>query len=297
MDDLNLRQDPVQRPPSDSDRVDPNQQRVEPKKDDRDKFEKTVDKKKTTEDGDEGEGTVVGGDEEGEPSIFGLSTIMNKGKKKDQGPVKDALSGGNGKLFEEEGVFLDEEGKLSSLGDTDEDGKGKNDTFSSEPHKDLFQFIAAATQGVAVVTNEVVTAKTPTTFLSRQDAIDIAQQMLEKVTQIKTQGITSTELTLKFPPLFEGSKITIKEFDSAKGEFNISFENLSAQAKRMVDMEQSQSSLRQNLQDKGYNVHIIIANTEIERPEYKQDANAARDQQQKDQGQQDQQQQKKKDQE
>jgi hypothetical protein len=74
-------------------------------------------------------------------------------------------------------------------------------------------------------------------------------------------GKTETTLALKHPPLFAGANLTVTAFKSAKGEFNITFENLTPHAKQLIDLAENQNILRNSLEQKGYMVHIVVATT------------------------------------
>ncbi|MEI8365759.1 MAG: hypothetical protein WCF65_05005 [Parachlamydiaceae bacterium] len=93
---------------------------------------------------------------------------------------------------------------------------------------------------------------------------DIINQLVGKVVEMKDNGKTETIITLKNPPLFAGANIVVTAFDSAKGEFNLTFENLSQSAKNMLDMRANQQSLMSALQQKGYAVHIVTTTTLME---------------------------------
>jgi len=92
----------------------------------------------------------------------------------------------------------------------------------------------------------------------------IIDQLVEKVVEMKDAGRTDTVITLKNPPLFAGASIVVTAFDSAKGEFNLSFENLTQQAKSLLDLQSNRDSLIQALDQKGYGVHIVTTTTLIE---------------------------------
>jgi hypothetical protein len=93
---------------------------------------------------------------------------------------------------------------------------------------------------------------------------DIINQMIAKVTEIKTTGQTDTVVTLKYPPLFEGAQIVVTSFDNAKNEFNISIENLTQQAKNLMDQKVNRDHLLSSLEQKGYAVHILATTTVTE---------------------------------
>lgn len=106
-------------------------------------------------------------------------------------------------------------------------------------------------KGIAPVTN-------------MQDLID---KIVDTMKIMRTDGRTDTTVTIKYPPLFEGANIVVTGFDSAKGEFNIAFHNLTQAAKDILDQRINQESLRLNLEQKGYAVHIItVTTTQIENP-------------------------------
>lgn len=93
---------------------------------------------------------------------------------------------------------------------------------------------------------------------------EIVDQIIDKLYTLTVDGRTDTVMTIKNNALFAGANIILSSFESAKGEFNITFENLSPQAKRLLDMQETQNSLRLALEEKGYGVHIITATTTIE---------------------------------
>jgi hypothetical protein len=95
---------------------------------------------------------------------------------------------------------------------------------------------------------------------------DIVNQMVAKLQTARTEGKTDTIITLKQPPMFDGANLIVTSFDSAKKEFNIAFENLSPQAKQMLDLQQNRNDLKLALEEKGYGVHIIVTTTEVEHP-------------------------------
>ena len=92
----------------------------------------------------------------------------------------------------------------------------------------------------------------------------LINQMIEKVSEMTLSGKTDTSITLKNPPIFEGANIILTSFDSAKGEFNIAFENLTQTAKNILDLKANKDSLVLALEQKGYTVHIVTTTTLIE---------------------------------
>lgn len=94
----------------------------------------------------------------------------------------------------------------------------------------------------------------------------IVNQMIEKLQTVRTETKTDTIITLKHPPMFAGANLIVTSFDTAKKEFNIAFENLRPDAKRLLDLQQNRNDLKLALEEKGYGVHIIVTTTEIEHP-------------------------------
>ncbi len=60
--------------------------------------------------------------------------------------------------------------------------------------------------------------------------------------------------------MFEGSELVVTSYDSARGEFNIAFTNLTQEAKQLLDSQRA--SLMRDLADSGYVAHIVVVTTE-----------------------------------
>ena len=130
--------------------------------------------------------------------------------------------------------------------------------FSAE-QQDL-SYINPMTLSKSIEAPEIGEKQTlPTTNIN-----DLVTQMVEKVQEMKGDGKTETTVTLKYPPLFSGANLTVTAYDSAKGEFNVSFDNLRNEAKAVLDAIPNREALQQALIDKGYTVHIITTSTLIE---------------------------------
>ena len=259
--------------------------RVEPQQpDDKEKFAKKVDKKLGSKVDDEEEGSLVfafleNGDDKEDTSIFSLARKNAVFTPKEEQP-KESLATGQNKI--DITGFKEKEDLKAPAEDDDQKDSSQNNAFSfgQETRQDLFQFIPQS-QVRSIQAPEFV--QKPTT-LSKQEAADLATQMIEKMTVMKTKGETTTELTLKFPPLFQGTIVQIKETATAPGQFNLSFQNLTAQAKQLIDQQNSNDTLKQTLLERGYNVHIIVATTQIEKPEPTNFNSQEKDQQQQGRG-------------
>jgi hypothetical protein len=144
--------------------------------------------------------------------------------------------------------------------------------------------LAYQTTSIEAVGDQKIAAPMPTQKLTMQQLVDA---VVKAVSTVETQGKTDTVVTLKQPPMFAGSNIVLTSYESAKGQFNISFENLTQQAQTFMNMQQNKDSLLFALQQKGYSVHILAATTQIETPVLAPNpAQPSRDQNPQQQGQQ-----------
>ncbi|MGZ3732689.1 MAG: hypothetical protein ACXU9U_02985 [Parachlamydiaceae bacterium] len=88
---------------------------------------------------------------------------------------------------------------------------------------------------------------------------ELINQLLKELTTMSVGDKTETTIVLKHPPLLDGAQVVMTGFDSARGELNIKFANLTQQAQALI--EQQQQSLLTALETKGYHVHIFVATT------------------------------------
>lgn len=118
---------------------------------------------------------------------------------------------------------------------------------------------------VTNVDSAQISSKEP---LSRPAAVsnikEIVEQMVKEMYRIEQSGQTSTVVVIQHPPIFEDAHIVVTSFDSATKEYNLAFENLTPQAKQLLDS--NLSSLKMALEEKGYAkaIHIITTTTLIE---------------------------------
>ena len=95
--------------------------------------------------------------------------------------------------------------------------------------------------------------------LKTTDLNEIVSQVVDQIKILDNQsGQTDISIKLKYPPIFEGATVTISQFESAHGEYNITFSDLSNTAKNILDLRQNQLALKSNLEEKGFAVHIVI---------------------------------------
>jgi len=89
---------------------------------------------------------------------------------------------------------------------------------------------------------------------------EMVQQIAKEMQSIKTGTQTETLITLKSEGLFAGARVAISSFETAKGEFNITFENLTQEAQALL-LTKSEL-LRDALQQKGFVIHMITPTTQ-----------------------------------
>lgn len=89
----------------------------------------------------------------------------------------------------------------------------------------------------------------------------LIEQVVKQMYTVDTQGKTDTVMVLQYPPLFKDAKIVVSAYDSAKGQFNISFENLTQAAQKILDLEANKKSLVLALEHRGYNIQAVTTTT------------------------------------
>ncbi len=124
----------------------------------------------------------------------------------------------------------------------------------------------AQSQQQAPLVNPMTEAKPVEVPRNTKDMKDLIDQIVKEMYVVKTGDVTDTVMTIRHPPIFEGAQVKITTFESARGEFNISFENLTQQAKDLLDNKLNRETLLLALNKEGYNVHIITTSTTVENP-------------------------------
>lgn len=90
---------------------------------------------------------------------------------------------------------------------------------------------------------------------------DIVVELIDKLTIIQTKGQTDTVVTLNSPGIFKGAIVVMSEFDTANGQLNLTFENLTSQAKNLLDSLPNRDALLTILSEKGYMVQSFVTTT------------------------------------
>lgn len=138
----------------------------------------------------------------------------------------------------------------------------KTDSFSQE-RGDLSYLnpVAMAVQP----NNEVAISTQPAPQgIDRASLQALVEQLVDKLVTIKHGGETDTVLTLKQPPVLAGAELVVTKYDNAQKEFNIAFNSLSPDGKRLLDLHANQIALDRAIKQAGedYTVHIVVVSTE-----------------------------------
>lgn len=237
-------------------------------------FRDVLNKKKESKNGllSSGQGQGLKGAEEEEeavainPSIFelqGKKELKVKGKtQKQEGDAAAASQGLFGadidkpkstKAYDE--TTENPSAYLAALPDT-KTGGGKNFEFSQEqPDISYVNPFGMMDKAAAVETKG--TQNQPVL----QQLHAVVDQILDNMYTLELNGQKDTVFTMKHPPMFAGVDVVISSFQSARGEFNIAFHNLTQAAQQLLSAEANQGVLRHALEEKGYLVHIVVITT------------------------------------
>jgi|GEM_PF-6709869 len=103
--------------------------------------------------------------------------------------------------------------------------------------------------------------------VSKESLTQLIKELVDQILVIRTQGQTDTVVTLRSPKVLEGATIKISTYDQARGEINITFGNLTPEAKKLLDSNLARESLSDNLKERSdIIVHNIVTTTQAETP-------------------------------
>ncbi len=143
-------------------------------------------------------------------------------------------------------------GKASTQ-DTSKKGQG-----FGQAQDDLAFVNPNAKPDVGIANMSVQSETVPTSRVEQlQKLVDQIEPTLYTV---KQGGITDTAIKIQNPPIFAGSELVVRSYDSAKGEFNIAFNNLTQEAKALLDNHQA--ALMKTLEERGYVAHMVVTSTQ-----------------------------------
>jgi len=104
-------------------------------------------------------------------------------------------------------------------------------------------------------------APTPPPPVVRANIRELVNQITKTIEVLEMSGKTETVVVLKNPPIFEGARVVITGFDSARKDVHIAFENLTNAAQHLVDLQANRAQLLNSLEREGYNVRIFTSTT------------------------------------
>lgn len=137
--------------------------------------------------------------------------------------------------------------------------KGKVNLQFSESQPDISYINPNQTPVTPI--NLVANAKIEQTVPVTSPIHDVVVELIDKLTIIQTKGQTDTVVTLNSPGLFKGAIVVMSEFDTANGQLNLSFENLTSQAKNVLDSLPNREALLNILSERGYMVQSFVTTT------------------------------------
>ncbi|SCA63260.1 hypothetical protein SCG7086_AN_00080 [Chlamydiales bacterium SCGC AG-110-P3] len=88
--------------------------------------------------------------------------------------------------------------------------------------------------------------------------------LIDKMYIAQQKGQNDTLITLKHPPVLEGTLLKMSSFDVARGQFNLAFSGLTQEGKNILDA--NQAALHHAMEAKGFVVHIVTTSTVEEAP-------------------------------
>ncbi len=97
----------------------------------------------------------------------------------------------------------------------------------------------------------------------RATLLEVVKQTIDALTLLKTKDESTITISIKYPPMFAGATIKIVESTAAKNEFNITFDNLTPEARRIIETQTNQVHLQQSLLEKGYTLRNVLIAPEI----------------------------------
>jgi hypothetical protein len=94
----------------------------------------------------------------------------------------------------------------------------------------------------------------------------LSKYVADEFIQLKNVDMTNTVVTIdsKQLPSFKGSTVRLTEVATAKGEYNVTFANVSNEGKILLDAATNQQTLRMALSEKGIPLHIITTKSEAD---------------------------------
>lgn len=176
---------------------------------------------------------------------------------------------------------VNEKGKGPTAATLKPEEKEKRPTLE---RSSLSSHALAESQQQAPVVNSLGDAKPTEGARQTEQMKALIEKIVSEMQVIQTGEATDVVITIQHPPVFEGAQVKVTTFESARGEINITFENLTQQAKEILDSKVNRESLLLALNKEGYNVHILTTSTAPATPIYTAEAQQRDQEQQGKQG-------------
>lgn len=203
------------------------------------------------------------------PSLFDLSSARAKQNKPQEEVSETPIDPDSVAGTEEEQtqIFQNLAERLSSKeekGSSEHDASSQKNKFSTQYTQEQpdLSFVNPLSQYNSVQSiNQTASEKIGSVT---SPIHDIVTELIDKLTIIKTQGQTDTSVTLNMPGMFKGTIIVISQFESAPNQLNLAFENLTQQAKLLLDSLANREALINSLSKEGYTIQNMTTTTIIE---------------------------------
>lgn len=122
--------------------------------------------------------------------------------------------------------------------------------------------LAISTQAM-MVDDEKAKALLANQSAQRTEMVELINTITAHITTLEAKSLTSVQILIKHPPIFEGATITINEFSSAKRELNLSFSDLSPDARRLIESTANRDLLQHRLTETGYTLRMLTIDSGI----------------------------------
>lgn len=99
---------------------------------------------------------------------------------------------------------------------------------------------------------------------ARQAMVDLVEKLTSSLMILTKSDRTEIQISLQHPPLFAGSSLMLTEFNSSKNQFNLTFFNLSPDARNLIANTQNQDMLRTALVEKGYTLQLVTIEPKLD---------------------------------
>jgi hypothetical protein len=201
-----------------------------------------------------------------ESSIFDLAkkTQFDKALKDETKPslldLAGKTKGGDSLLAAKNDELAELDSRTGDEIHLDEILHGKKEAKGeSEQHQQSSHIVPIIQENTVQI--EPIFAETSSAQKKQADLLALVKEIVAAMQEVHKSDRTEFILTLK-NGIFAGAQLQITEFAHAKGEFNIDFFGLKAEAKALVDSAQNQNALKAEMEHQGFVVHKFTTTEE-----------------------------------